>query len=89
MKNKKISAEKFDEMFDDETKNILSYADIDSVIKRVNVDFPTWVIKKLDDESTRIGSSRQSVIRQLVIHYFDQKDQFEIEKQKYLNQKKG
>lgn len=89
MKNKKISAEKFDEIFDDDSKDILVYADLDSVIKRVNVDFPTWVIKKLDAESTRTGSSRQAVIRQIVINFFDQKELFEIEKNKFLNRKTG
>ena len=31
--------------------------------KRVNVDFPSWMIKSLDAQATRIGVTRQSVIK--------------------------
>ncbi len=31
--------------------------------KRVNVDFPTWMIKSLDKEAKRLGVTRQSVIK--------------------------
>ena len=31
--------------------------------KRVNIDFPVWVIKSLDMEATRVGVSRQSLIK--------------------------
>ncbi|WP_419177952.1 type II toxin-antitoxin system BrnA family antitoxin, partial [Chlorobium limicola] len=31
--------------------------------KRVNVDFPVWMIDSLDKEATRLGVSRQSVIK--------------------------
>ena len=33
------------------------------VIKRVNVDFPTWMIKSLDKEARRLGVPRQSIIK--------------------------
>ena len=32
-------------------------------IKRVNVDFPEWMIKMLDRESKRLGITRQSIIK--------------------------
>jgi hypothetical protein len=32
-------------------------------IRRVNVDFPEWMIESLDKEAARIGVSRQSVIK--------------------------
>lgn len=32
-------------------------------IKRVNVDFPTWVVDGLDRESQRLGITRQALIK--------------------------
>jgi hypothetical protein len=31
--------------------------------RRVNVDFPTWMIESLDREAGRLGVTRQSVIK--------------------------
>jgi hypothetical protein len=31
--------------------------------KRVNVDFPLWMIHKLDKEAKRLGVPRQSIIK--------------------------
>lgn len=31
--------------------------------KRVNVDFPTWMIESLDREAGKLGVSRQSIIK--------------------------
>jgi hypothetical protein len=31
--------------------------------KRVNVDFPTWMIRELDSEARRVGVTRQSIIK--------------------------
>jgi hypothetical protein len=31
--------------------------------KRVNVDFPVWMIQQLDKEARRLGVPRQSVIK--------------------------
>jgi len=31
--------------------------------KRVNVDFPAWMIKQLDKEAKRLGVPRQSIIK--------------------------
>jgi len=31
--------------------------------KRVNVDFPTWMINSLDKEAKRLGVPRQSIIK--------------------------
>ncbi|MGH8118112.1 MAG: type II toxin-antitoxin system BrnA family antitoxin [Rhodanobacteraceae bacterium] len=31
--------------------------------KRVNVDFPNWMIDRLDREARRLGVTRQSVIK--------------------------
>ncbi len=31
--------------------------------KRVNVDFPIWMIEELDNEAKRLGVTRQSIIK--------------------------
>ena len=31
--------------------------------KRVNVDFPSWMIHSLDKEASRLGVTRQSIIK--------------------------
>ena len=31
--------------------------------KRVNVDFPSWMIDSLDKEASRLGVTRQSIIK--------------------------
>ncbi len=31
--------------------------------RRVNVDFPTWMIHSLDKEANRLGVTRQSIIK--------------------------
>ncbi len=36
---------------------------VQQVQKRVNVDFPTWMIDSLDREACRMGVTRQSVIK--------------------------
>ncbi|TAN03664.1 MAG: CopG family transcriptional regulator [Rhodanobacteraceae bacterium] len=33
------------------------------VQKRVNVDFPNWMVDRLDKEAKRLGVTRQSVIK--------------------------
>ncbi len=67
MKRKKvkpISAEAFDRLFD-EGKDISPYLDFKSavVVDRVNVDFPAWMIKRLDREATKLNVSRQAIIK--------------------------
>ncbi|MFI5348138.1 MAG: type II toxin-antitoxin system BrnA family antitoxin [Elusimicrobiota bacterium] len=33
------------------------------VVRRVNVDFPDWMIKRLDHEAVKLNVSRQAVIK--------------------------
>ena len=37
--------------------------------KRVNVDFPVWMIHSLDKEAKRLGVPRQSLIKVLVAEH--------------------
>ncbi len=39
--------------------------------KRVNVDFPIWMIESLDREASRLGVPRQSLIKMLIARHFD------------------
>lgn len=39
--------------------------------RRVNVDFPTWMIDALDAEAARLGVTRQSVIKVWVAERLD------------------
>jgi hypothetical protein len=67
-KNSTIKAEVFDQVFD-QGGDISSYVDATSIRRpgteprRVNVDFPEWVIHSLDQHSKMIGVSRQSLIK--------------------------
>jgi hypothetical protein len=69
MKLKTISAEEFDKKFDDGEEDILPYLDLtkaerpNQAPRRVNVDFPLWVVNGLDREAQRLGVTRQSLIK--------------------------
>ena len=53
----------------DEGKSILDQFDLSKARrpnqeqKRVNVDFPLWMIQSLDKEAKRLGVPRQSIIK--------------------------
>jgi hypothetical protein len=63
-----MKAYEFDKKFD-ENKNIIEHLDISKAKrlkreqKRVNVDFPLWMIDLLDKEARRLGVPRQSIIK--------------------------
>jgi hypothetical protein len=43
--------------------------------KRVNVDFPTWMIDSLDRETARLGVTRQSIIKVWLAERLDESAQ--------------
>ena len=63
-----MKSEEFDKLFD-EGKDITHLLDMSSArkpnqeVKRVNVDFPVWMVNKLDKEAKRLGVTRQSIIK--------------------------
>jgi hypothetical protein len=63
-----MKAKVFDEKFD-KGDDILEMLDINKARrsmqdqKRVNVDFPVWMIESLDKEASRVGVTRQSIIK--------------------------
>lgn len=64
-----ISAEEFDRIFDEGKEDITPYLDLSTIrrpgleSKRVNVDFPAWMVAALDKEAKRVGVTRQSLIK--------------------------
>ncbi len=64
-----MKAEEFDKKFDANEEDIIDDLDLSTLRrpnhkqKRVNVDFPIWVIEALDQEARRIGVTRQSIIK--------------------------
>jgi len=63
-----MKASDFDKKFD-ENKNIIKDLDLTKAKrpkqeqKRINVDFPLWMIDLLDKEAKKIGVPRQSIIK--------------------------
>ena len=63
-----MKAKTFERKFD-EGKDITDALDLTKARrplqeqKRVNVDFPTWMVERLDREAKRVGVTRQSIIK--------------------------
>ena len=63
-----MKSEAFDKKFD-QGGDVSKYLDFSQSTrpgrdqKRVNVDFPVWMIQSLDREAKRLGVPRQSVIK--------------------------
>ena len=63
-----MKAKDFDKKFD-EGKSIIKHLDLSKARrpkqeqKRVNVDFPVWMIQALDKEAKRLGVARQAIIK--------------------------
>ena len=68
MKVKTMKAKDFEQQFD-EGVDISASLDLSKAKRvlqeqrRVNVDFPTWMIESLDREASRLGVTRQSIIK--------------------------
>jgi len=63
-----MKAKEFEKKFDDgeDVSEHLDYSKAKRAghdAKRVNVDFPLWMIESLDREADRLGVTRQSVIK--------------------------
>jgi len=68
MKKKYITAEELEKKFD-AAEDISEYLAFEKAERpglqqrRISVDFPVWMIRKLDMEAKRMGVTRQSVIK--------------------------
>ncbi|MGE3692924.1 MAG: CopG family transcriptional regulator [Novosphingobium sp.] len=75
MSVKTIKADEFDRRFD-EGEDMADYIDWNSPRgpgfepKRVNVDFPAWLVDRLDKEARLRGISRQALIKTLVFEHY-------------------
>ena len=72
-----MKAKDFDRKFET-GEDITKYLDLSKARrprqeqKRVNVDFPVWMIHSLDKEAKRLGVPRQSLIKVLIAEHFQQ-----------------
>jgi hypothetical protein len=63
-----MKASEFDQKFD-RGEDITEFLDVSAARrpgyeqKRVNVDFPAWMIEALDREAKRLGVTRQSIVK--------------------------
>ena len=63
-----MKATEFDRKFDDgeDLSGLVDWTRAErsnTRAKRVNVDFPAWVVERLDGEAKRLGVTRQSLIK--------------------------
>ncbi len=74
---KKVKAKDFDTAFD-RGEDVTKYLDksktrrVNAEMKRVNIDFPVWVIESLDKEARRLGITRQSLVKMWIAEKFKQ-----------------
>jgi hypothetical protein len=63
-----MKAKDFDKQFD-AGDDVSAFLDVEKARrpnqepKRVNVDFPAWMVQALDREARRLGVTRQSIIK--------------------------
>ena len=63
-----MKTKEFDQKFDD-GEDMSEFIDVSTIekpnvqLKRVNVDFPVWVINGLDRRAKTLGVTRQSLIK--------------------------
>jgi len=82
-----MTAKELDKVFDDSEEDILPYLELSKAVrpghqaKRVNVDFPAWMISKLDFEADRLGVPRQSLIKVWIAERLAGKGKLKLAKQ--------
>ncbi|MCI0491711.1 MAG: CopG family transcriptional regulator [Planctomycetes bacterium] len=71
-----MKAEEFDKRFD-RGEDVAKHLDFSKARRpgreqrRVNVDFPTWMIQSLDREAERLGVARQALIKMVVAQHIE------------------
>jgi len=74
-----MKTNEFDKKFDDDEQDIIADLDLSSLKRpnqkqrRINVDFPAWVIDSLDREASRIGVTRQSIIKLWLVERLEER----------------
>lgn len=75
-----MRAEEFDDRFE-RGEDITEFLDLSQARRpgyeqrRVNVDFPAWMIESLDREARRLGVTRQSVIKVWIAERLERREQ--------------
>ncbi len=73
-----MKASRFDKKFETEV-DVTSDLDVSKARrlnqepKRINVDFPTWMVESLDREARRLGVTRQSIIKIWIAEMLERK----------------
>lgn len=69
---KNISAAEFDKRFES-GEDITGFLDMEraTVVQRVNVDFPSWMVNMLDQEANKMNVSRQAIIKMWIRERLD------------------
>ncbi|PCI36324.1 MAG: CopG family transcriptional regulator [Elusimicrobia bacterium] len=67
-----MKARTFDKKFD-QGEDISEFLDLKTaiVVKRVNVDFPAWMVGMLDQEAVKLNVSRQAIIKMWIRERLD------------------
>ena len=78
-----MKAKKFEQQFDDGVDLVASLdlskaKRVQQEQRRVNVDFPTWMIDSLDREASRLGVTRQSVIKVWLAERLERAERLEV-----------
>ena len=87
-----MKAKEFDKKFDDNSEDIIDDLKLSTVRKinqeqkRINVDFPSWVVDSLDKGAARIGVTRQSIIKVWLVERLQLES---VNKSKYLDTASG
>ncbi len=74
-----MKAKNFDKKFDDNKTDMIDDLDLSTLKrsnqaqKRINIDFPIWVIDSLDKEASRIGVTRQSIIKLWLVERLEER----------------
>ena len=75
-----MNSSDFDQHFDD-GESVLEALDLTQArrqrleLKRINVDFPLWMVEQLDREASRMGITRQSIIKMWLAERLDRQPQ--------------
>ena len=73
-----MKVREFDRRFD-AAEDVTSALDVSAAqrplhgVRRVNVDFPSWMIDRLDREAQRLGVTRQSIIKVWIAERLERK----------------
>ena len=72
-----MKARDFDKEFD-AGEDVTRHLDLDKArrsghaSKRVNVDFPLWMVESLDREASRLGVPRQALIKMVIARHLEE-----------------